>query len=445
MKIVKFDYFKGIKIRPFKRGAMQSDIVELLSPKRVCISVKQSKGMIPTTIVSVGDTVKEGTIIAKSNQTFIHSSISGKVVEISKQPSIYGGVCDHIIIENDNQKQKDLLPVIAPNDRNPVNTLKRVFEAGIVDADGRPLFLKFLLNPEDKIKQLVVNCCTDEPYFTNNIFIMNEYADTIISGAKYIAQLLKTTRIKFVVLDSQLKRLKPFVARLGELYPEKNIKKTKDFFFEIATVPTKYPVGDEKELVSVLTLKEMGYNQNPKDFGLILVDVYTILSVARAIENGEKETEKIMTIVGADGDKTINVKVKVGTYLEDIKTAVRNNHPLPIKKIIAGGIMRGKAVSDLGKATTKCMKGIIFLNSKQVHDSKELPCTNCGECTRVCPRRLLPDEIEKSVLVDDFDSAKKLGVQYCTGCGSCSYVCPSKRHLTQRFNYAKTKISSKGV
>ena len=445
MKIVRFDYFKGVKIGSFRRNSVSEGVVELPAPKRVCISVKQSKGVLPTTIVSVGDAVKEGTVIAKSNQAFVHSSISGKVVEISKQPSIYGGVCDHIVIENNNQNQKEFLPAIAEKDRNPVNVLKRVFEAGIVDADGRPLFLKFLLNQEDKIKQLVVNCCTDEPYFTNNLFIMNVNPDSVIAGAKYIAQVLKTNRIKFVVLSKQLKRLKPFMARLSELYPEKNLKKAKDFFFEIAVVPTRYPVGDEKELVSVLTMKEMGYDQNPKDFGLVMVDVYTLLSVAKAVENGEPETTKVMTVVGADGNKTINIKAKVGTYFEDIKNAVRNNSPLPIKRIIAGGVMRGRAVSDLGKATTKCIKGIVFLNSKQVRDSKEIACTNCGECTKVCPRRLLPDEIEKCVMSEDFESAKKLGVQYCTGCGCCSFVCPSNRHLTQRLNYAKNKISSREV
>ena len=441
MKIVKFDYFKGIKFRSSSKGTKKLEVIELPAPQRVCISVKQSKGMLPTTIVSVGDSVKEGTVIAKSNQSFVHSSISGKVVEVSKQTSIYGGVCDHIVIENDGANEKETLPAIEEQNRNPVNVLKRIFEAGIVDADGRPLFMKLLLEEKDTIKTLVVNCCTDEPRFTNNILIMNEFAEQVIRGAKYVAQILRTKRIKFVVLESNKKALKPFLSALANLYPEKSVKKAKELFFEVATVPSRYPVGDEKELVSVLTFKEMGYDQSPKEFGLVIVDVYSMLSICRAVEEGVCETEKILTVVGADGNKCVNIKAKVGTYFEDIKNAVRNNNPREIKRIIAGGLMRGKAVSDLDKATTKCIKGIIFMSDNQVSKAKEIACTNCGKCSKVCPRRLLPDEIEKCVMVNDLASAKELGVQYCTGCGCCSYVCPSKRHLTQRMAYAKKQLS----
>ncbi|MBR5964630.1 MAG: 4Fe-4S dicluster domain-containing protein, partial [Treponema sp.] len=64
-------------------------------------------------------------------------------------------------------------------------------------------------------------------------------------------------------------------------------------------------------------------------------------------------------------------------------------------------------------------------------------CITCGACVHVCPMRLTPTLIVRSVDAEDLKAAKKYGLMDCIECGSCAYVCPSRVRLVQTIRMGK--------
>ena len=440
MNIKSYKYTKGVdlpKVNPYKE---REEVVTLNAPAVIAVPAKQFKGAEAVIMVEEGERVEVGSVLAKGRTCTIYSPSAGTVLGFEKRPSVYGGSCWHIIIERAESNVVKRLPELDMEQLTPEIIIKRIFDAGIVNNDGVPLYQKLILKDEDKPQQLVVNGATDELFMSTNVALLNTLPVEIISGAIYLANCIRVTKIKIVVTEGQQKKLTPFVETLKEYDGE--------FSIELATVSDKYPVGDEREIVVALTGgKEVAGGKTPLSYGMAVVDLACCYSVFEAISEGVQDTRKLISIlgVGDGGKESVNAWVMVGTPLEYILNSFRPNDGADVKKIVAGGLMRGVAVAGMESATTKTQKGLVFLNEAESAELSELACIGCGKCASVCPRRLIPRQIEEYVIDEDFVACKRFGAEYCTRCGACEYVCPSRRKLVQRIVFGAQTVKDKGV
>ena len=69
-----------------------------------------------------------------------------------------------------------------------------------------------------------------------------------------------------------------------------------------------------------------------------------------------------------------------------------------------------------------------------------MPCIRCGDCVKVCPANLLPQQLYWHASSKNFDMVQDYHLFDCIECGCCSYVCPSNIPLVQYYRFAKTEI-----
>jgi NAD-dependent dihydropyrimidine dehydrogenase PreA subunit len=84
--------------------------------------------------------------------------------------------------------------------------------------------------------------------------------------------------------------------------------------------------------------------------------------------------------------------------------------------------------------------GILFLTEKEAPVVEEDPCINCGRCIKACPSILTPVLMNKALIANDIEEAKRYGLMDCIECGSCAWICPAHIKLTQRFRIGKNIV-----
>jgi electron transport complex protein RnfC len=70
----------------------------------------------------------------------------------------------------------------------------------------------------------------------------------------------------------------------------------------------------------------------------------------------------------------------------------------------------------------------------------EMPCIRCGECARVCPAVLQPQQLQWAVRHGQWDETVSAGLADCIECGCCDFVCPSHIPLVEWFRHGKSEL-----
>src|SRR5690606_18131517 len=114
-----------------------------------------------------------------------------------------------------------------------------------------------------------------------------------------------------------------------------------------------------------------------------------------------------------------------------------------IAKLVLGGSMMGYPLPGDDLPVTKACNCLIAALAEEVRPgSAERACIRCGECSRVCPARLMPQELLVAAKTEDYTALAELALNDCIECGCCDVVCPSEIPLTQYFRDAKDGLAA---
>ena len=437
-----FQFHGGVQLREHKKDATAQPVQVARLPRQLILPLQQHIGEPAEAIVQVGDKVLKGQLIAKAVSAVsapVHASSSGTVVAIAghavSHPSHLNAPC--IIIDTDGEERwiENRQPVANYHELPPEEIREHIRNAGIVGMGGAGFPAHIKLNPQrHAVDTLILNGAECEPYITCDEMLLRERALEVIVGLRIMRYALQAKRCIIGVENNK---------KAAFLALQEQVRNLGTDFIEVIQVPTVYPTGGEKQLIQVLTGKEVPSDGLPLDIGIVCHNVGTAYAVYRAIEFDEPLISRYVTVAGSVA-KARNLEVLIGTPIIDLIEECGGNRNT-LSRIIMGGPMMGIALHDETipvTKTTNCILvnariGDVPLASK---DSFAMPCIRCGNCATACPVDLLPQQMYWHARAKDFDKIQDYNLFDCIECGCCDYVCPSQIPLVHYFRYAKTEI-----
>ena len=427
----------GVHPPQHKTESTQRPVAKGQIPERLIIPLHQHIGEPAEPLVKVGDTVLKGQIIARATgyvSAPVHASTSGTVTAIGDFPIPHPSRLDAscIIIDCDGEERWcEHAPVEHFESLSPSALRNTIREAGIVGLGGAgfPSYIK--LNPgHDKvINTLVLNGVECEPYITCDDLLMRERAQEIIAGLRIARHALQARECIIAIEDN-----KP------QAYQSMQAAARDHDYIEVVQVPTLYPQGSEKQLVKVLTGKEVPSNGLSLQIGVVNLNVATAAAIYRAICHGEPLISRIVTVTGNGVANPQNLDALIGTPM-DVLIRQCGGDADALARLIMGGPMMGFAMHRTDLPVIKTTNCVLTFSSKlSKPEPPVMPCIRCGSCAEVCPVNLLPQQLYWYAKSHELDKIQEFDLFDCIECGCCSYVCPSNIPLVQYYRFAKGEI-----
>ena len=406
-------------------------------PGRLTLPLNQHIGQYAEAIVKPGDKVLKGQMIARATgyvSAPVHAPTSGTVVEVGEKPIPHpsGLSAPSIVIESDGlDRWIEHHPVADYTSLDPSALRNIVREAGIVGLGGAgfPTYIKLNPGSNKAVKFLILNGVECEPFITCDDMLMRERADEIVSGVRIMRHAVRAEECIIAIEDN---KPEAYESMLSATKNEQGIF--------VRQVPTIYPEGSEKQLIQVLTGKEVPSNGLAIHVGVVCQNVGTAAAIHRAIHHGEPLISRIITVTGSGVNDPRNLDVLIGTSMGELVEQCEGNTD-HLERLIMGGPMMGFALHDTDLPVIKTTNCILAATEADLPKSRPvMPCIRCGACTDACPVNLLPQQLYWFAKHKELDKVQEFNLFDCIECGCCSYVCPSNIPLVQYYRFAKGEI-----
>lgn len=432
-----WDFHGGIHPRENKAQSTGEKIGHIPLPDELIIPLNQHIGTPAKPVVTVGEKVLKGQLIAEAEGVFstcIHASTSGTVTAIEDRvvPHPSGMSAQSIVVAPDGGETWTTLETCENYLEQPrhvlVEKLRRAGLAGMGGA-GFPTSVKLSPKSIDKVDTLIINAAECEPYITADDALMREKADEIILGIKLFDYILgSASQILIGIEDNKPEAIEA----LKNASANTNI--------DVVVIPTKYPSGGEKQLIQILTGREVPSQGLPSHVGVLVQNIGTAFAAYRAVRFGEPLISRVTTVVGQALGHQRNVEVLIGTPIQHI-LAQHGFKPELCSRLVIGGPMMGYTVERTDIPVIKTTNCILASAKNELPDLiPAQACIRCGMCAEVCPANLLPQQLYWYSRAEDHDKLQSYNLFDCIECGACSYVCPSNLPLVQYYRASKGSI-----
>jgi len=356
-------------------------------------------------------------LLYEESDEYIVSSVTGQVSSISSYTGDFGRSYTAVAIEvADEEEIDDEFKSAAGGSQNAtLETVKNY----LAFAPGNPP-VKLFADKDKPINTIVVCCADSDLLITTNRYIVKSDIDAIKNGISILKTVTGVNDIIMVASQSQMHE----VSATGEKVNQVN-----------DTYPSTLPHLIMKDILG----KVVPAGKNPEDIGVCFISAEAIASIGNAFSSGQIPVTKILTLVKKDGSKSL-VSAKIGTPAGDIFKAF-NITLNENDRIIFGGPMTGSSVCSEDHPVQPNTDAIIVQDRDDIPVISDYPCTNCGDCIRVCPANIQVDMLVRFLEAGLYEeAADHYDLYSCIECGLCSYVCVSGMPIFQYIKSAKYEL-----
>lgn len=437
----------GLVLKHHKKMSCEPAVKHAGLPEQLLIAIRANRGHVSEPVVKVGEQVAKGQVIAYPVHPFgsvFHAPTSGVITAIVDQhtasPDAVIDTCIKLQPDGEDRWLESDDKPESPS--HPKDIIARIRAAGIIGLGGAgfPTHIKYDHQPQQVETTLIINGAECEPYISCDERLMLDQPEAIIKGTVW---LLKAAMSKTAVIAIE-DNVGGVKKRLMSEIKQQNLAQ-QGFEILVVKVPTIYPTGGEKQLIKVLTGQEVPSGQTPLSIGVIMQNVATAKAVYDAIELNQPLIERLVTVTGDIIDEPRNYNALIGTPLHHLLDLAGCDLQA-IDKLVIGGPMMGYAMphTEIGvEKTTNCVLALPIEATKP--EIEAMPCIRCGDCVKVCPQDLLPQQllwyIDGNEVQNDLEKAREHHVFDCIECGACSWVCPSHINLVDFYRYAKSELT----
>ena len=408
---------------------------EILPGALMRVMTAQSIGKEPEVVVKPGDHVAKGDLLAKATafvSANVHSPADATVKKIEPSRDAQGIWRSSILLESDPEQKPERLTErteaeVAALSAEQLRDI--IADRGIVGLGGAtfPTRVKLSVPQGMKAEILIINGAECEPYITSDHRLMLERGEAVIGGARLLA---KAVGLKEATIGIELN--KPDAIE--------HLKSIAGGDVHIEALKTRYPQGAEKQLIQMITGRQVPPGKLPADVQCLVCNVATAAAVWDAVTEGKPLTQRGVTLTGGALNEPMNVLVPVGTPIKDLIDAAGGFKADP-DRILYGGPMMGNPIYDLDVTMMKSTNCILCLTKAEAAEQDPAQtCIRCGKCVEVCPMKLTPLFMRMNVNKRRWAEVEALRVMDCIECGSCNYICPARLPLVQSFRTAKFAI-----
>ena len=416
-------------------------IEELPLPQTVYVSMAQHLGAPAKPLVAPGDKVVVGQVIAEPGgfiSAFVHSPVSGTVKAVAPRKDLAGNSVMHveIAVEGDEwdpaiDRSPELVTAI-PDDKAAI--LDKIKPAGVVGLGGAtfPTHVKLCPPPGKVAECLILNGAECEPFLTSDFRIMVERPKEIVVGAALMQKVLGGCPCVIGIEENKPEAIASMRAAVAELgYPN----------MQVQVLRKRYPQGGEKQLIDAVMRRQVKSGGLPIDVGAVVQNVATSLAVYEAVQKNKPLITNVLTITGDQlpVSRQHNYLFRIGIPLSYIVEQA-GGIPDSAAKLISGGPMMGKAISNLDATTVKGSSSVLFLSEAATRRQPETNCIRCGKCADACPMGLEPFLLNRLYKAGDLDALEQNAAQDCIECGCCLYSCPAHISLLDYIRQAKGQV-----
>ncbi len=428
----------GVHPSDNKKWSCAKAIEVLALPDVVNIPLGQHIGAPATAKVAKGDKVLTGQLIAEATgfmSANIHSPISGTVTAVDMQPNGQGLRQMMITIKREGDEWMPEIDRSAEVKRecelDSAAIIAKIKDAGIVGMGGAtfPTHVKLSIPNGCKAEFLIINGVECEPYLTSDYRTMLERGEELLIGTSILMKAVSVAKAVIGVENNKPDAIK-HLAELAKGYEG----------IEVKALKTMYPQGGEKQLIAAVTGREVPAPPAlPIDVGAVVCNASTAVAVYEAVQKNKPLVQRVVTVTGKSVKDTKNLLTRFGT---PISALVEKCGGLPEgdNRVLNGGPMMGRPMSNLASPVMKGCSGITVLSGAEALRGEPSACIKCAKCIEACPMGLEPYLLAKQSKKKAWDAMEQNDIVSCIECGCCQFTCPANIALLDYVRLGKQTV-----
>ncbi len=432
----------GLRLNAHKERSTTQALRAASPVEKLVLPLDQHAGAPAVPLVKPGERILRGQPIAQPGGTvsaWLHSPTSGTVAAIEPRPAPHrlGASTLSIVVANDGRDERHAGPAPSPFDQLAPEQLRELIaRGGIVGLGGAVFPTAAKLNSAAGAAdvRLLINGAECEPYISCDDMLMRERARDVVFGARVLLHALAAKTCVIAIEDDTPQAAAALEAAIADAHDER---------IQLRRVPSIYPAGGEKQLITAIFDVEVPSGGLPADVNTVCLNVGTAAAVASWIRDSQPLTSRIVTITGDGVLEQRNLDVALGTPLAALIYDC-GGYTGRMSRLIMGGSMMGQALPHDDMPVIKATNCVIAASALDLQPrAAEMPCIRCGNCAVACPAILLPQQLHWYAKARDLDALETYGLMDCIECGCCDYVCPSQIPLAERFRDMKPALAER--